>query len=240
MKVLIPHKDVIFLLTKIQQKFIFDFNNFSDFPTKNFKNIKARIIPLFPLWAFFDDYDFANFADSDEKSFAEKNENSAYKEKLSVEKKFNFKNLIKSQIEKIDFDFENNKFYFSIKLDFLCLETVADFKNLANIEELGDEFEDIVEKKIGADFEKLDAGEKTGAKEKKLQVKQSDFSKTLRIYFAQKLNAQSQNFSLEEFTKKFNADFFPIKMNVFKFANLSEKNSLYQVFDEKWIKISSK
>lgn len=224
MKVLIPHKDVIFLLTKIQQKFIFDFNNFSDFPTKNLKNTKARIIPLFPLWAFFDDSDFADFADS--------------------EKKFNFKNLCKSQIEKIDFDFENNKFYFLIKLDFLSLETDADFaKTDADVEKNS--------------HPKLELGEsvkQSGSVNKKIETlqipkqvlndiffqkdKKSKFE--LKIYFAQKLNAQSENFSLKEFTKKFSANFFPIKMNVFKFGNLSEKNSLYQVFDEKWIKISSK
>lgn len=176
MKVLIPHKDVIFYLTKIQQKFIFDFNNFS---LEASKNTKASLIPLFPLWAFFDNSDFEDF-----------------------------KNLCKSQIEKIDFDLENNKFYFSIKFDFHDLENFTDLENSADKANLADE--------------------------------KKSFSKTLKIYFAQKLKTQNQNFSLKEFTKKFNADFFPIKMNVFKFGNVLEKNSSWKVFDEKWIKISSK
>ncbi len=177
MKVLIAHKDVTFLLTKIQQEFIFDFNNFS---LENLKNKKARIFPLFPLWAFFDD-----------------SEN------------FDLKNLCKSQIEKIDF--ENEKFYFSIKLDFFNSEN----------------FEQSERKEL----------------EETSQIKSGNFSKTLKIYFAQILENQTQNFSdfsLKEFIKKFNQEFFPIKMNVFKIGNVTEKNSLLEVFDEKWIKISSK
>lgn len=174
MKVLIPHKDIIFSLSKIQQEFIFDFNNFSD---EHLKNTQTRLIPLFPFWAFFDD-----FAD---------------------EKKFNFKNLRKSQIEKIDF--ENNKFYFSIKLDFCNSE----------------------------DFEKFD---------KFKNSEHYDFSRTLKIYFAQNiLKTEIQDFSLQKFyLEKFNKDFFPINMNVFKIGNVNEENFLWEVFDEKWIKICTR
>ena len=47
--VLIPHKDILFTLSKIQKAFIAEFN--SNCPERE------RIFPQYPLWAFFSDTD---------------------------------------------------------------------------------------------------------------------------------------------------------------------------------------
>ncbi len=50
MKVLIPHKDILFSLSKLQENFIFTANNY---PEKS-----CTLIPNFPLWAFSDSENF--------------------------------------------------------------------------------------------------------------------------------------------------------------------------------------